>query len=62
MSKIAIERITRLVRTIRRRGFVSMDQLIADLEVSEASVKRDITFLRDRLGCPLEWNRSKRGY
>lgn len=62
MSKISIERITKIVRLIRQRGAVSMDTFVAELEVSKASVKRDFDFLRDRLGCPLEWDRSRRGW
>lgn len=62
MSKVSVERITKIVRLIRKRGSASMTFLIDELEVSEASVKRDLEFLRDRMGCPLEWDRSKRGY
>lgn len=62
MSKISIERITKIVRLIRRMKSVSMAHLKEELEVSEASIKRDIEFLRERLGCPIEWNRSLRGY
>jgi len=62
MSKISIERITKIVRLIRLRGAVSMATFMAELEVSQASVKRDLEFLRDRLGCPLEWDRSRRGW
>lgn len=62
MSKVSIERMTKIVRFIRKRNSVSMAFLKEQLEVSEASIKRDIEFLRDRLGCPMEWNRSLRGY
>lgn len=62
MSKISVERMTKIVRFIRKRRSVSMAFLKEALEVSAASVKRDIEFLRDRLGCPLEWDRSLRGY
>jgi predicted DNA-binding transcriptional regulator YafY len=62
VSKVSIERIDKIVRLIRKRGSVSMPFLKKELEVSEASVKRDIDFLRDRLNCPLEWDRSKSGY
>ncbi|SKC99103.1 Predicted DNA-binding transcriptional regulator YafY, contains an HTH and WYL domains [Burkholderia sp. CF099] len=62
VSKVSIERINKIVRLIRKRGSVSMSLLKEELEVSEASVKRDIEFLRDRLNCPLEWDRSKNGY
>lgn len=62
MSKVSIERITKIVRFIRKRGSASMAFLKEELEVSEATLKRDFEFLRDRLGCPLEWNRTKRGW
>lgn len=62
MSKVSIERITKIVRFIRKRGSASMAFLKQELEVSEATLKRDFEFLRDRLGCPLEWNRTKRGW
>ena len=51
MSKVSIERITKIVRLIRKRGSASMSFLIDELEVSQASIKRDFDFLRDRLGC-----------
>lgn len=62
MSKVSIERITKIVRFIRKRGSASMSFLKDELEVSEATLKRDFAFLQDRLGCPLEWNRTKRGW
>jgi len=62
MSKVSIERISKIVRLIRKRGSISMGVLKDELEVSEASVKRDFDFLKDRLGCPLEWDPKRRGY
>lgn len=62
MSKVSIERISKIVRFIRQRGSAPMSFLKEELEVSEATLKRDFDFLRDRLGCPLEWDRSKRGW
>lgn len=62
MSKVCIERITKIVSFIRQRGSASMSFLKEELEVSEATLKRDFDFLRDRVGCPLEWDRTKRGW
>ena len=62
MSKVCIERITKIVSFIRQRGSASMSFLKEALEVSEATLKRDFDFLRDRVGCPLEWDRTKRGW
>lgn len=62
VSKLNTERMSRIVRLIRRKGVVSMAFLKEELEVSEASLKRDFAFLRDRMGCPLEWDPVRRGY
>jgi predicted HTH transcriptional regulator len=62
VSKVSIERIQKILRLIRRKGAASMQYLMDELEVSQASVKRDLDFLKDRLGCSLEWDASKRGY
>lgn len=62
MSKVSIERITKIVRFIRKRGSAPMSFLKEELEVSEATLKRDFAFLQDRFGCPLEWDRNKRGW
>ncbi len=62
VSNLSIERITKIVRLARRNRSVSMAMLKTTLEVSEPSIRRDITFLRNRLGCPLEWDRAKKGY
>lgn len=62
MSKVSIERITKIVRFIRKRGSASKAFLMEELEFSEATFKRDMDFLRDRLGCPIEWDKRKRGW
>lgn len=62
MSKENTERIHKIVQRIRKRGAVTLDELMRDLEVSRATLKRDFDVLRDRLGCPLVWDKHKRGY
>ncbi|WP_232072295.1 helix-turn-helix transcriptional regulator [Paraburkholderia pallida] len=62
MSKENAERIHKIVQRIRKRGAVTIEELMLDLEVSRATLKRDFDVLRDRLGCPLEWDTHKRGY
>lgn len=39
-----------------------MEELKRELEVSQASVKRDIDFLRSRMGCPIDWDPKKHRY
>src|SRR5437016_4742615 len=36
--------------------------LARELEMSTKSIHRDLEFMRDRLGLPLEWNFNRRGY
>lgn len=36
--------------------------LLRELEISPATLKRDIAILRDRLNAPLEWDRAQRGW
>ena len=56
------ERLYRIESLIRRRGYVSFDDLMSELEVSRATLKRDIAFLRDRMGAPIEYDRFHGGY
>lgn len=62
MPKENSERIRNIVRMIRKRGAVTIRELVDEFEVSNASIKRDFEYLRSRLGCPLEWDGKKRGY
>jgi len=41
---------------------VTREQFLDALEVSPATFKRDLEYLRDRLAAPIVWDREKRGY
>ncbi|MDJ0833442.1 MAG: YafY family protein [Gammaproteobacteria bacterium] len=41
---------------------VSRAQFLEALEISAATFKRDLEYLRDRLGAPIVWDRELRGY
>lgn len=41
---------------------VSMAKLLEELEVSRATVKRDLEYMRDRMHAPIIWERALRGY
>lgn len=41
---------------------VSRAQFLATLEVSAATFKRDLEYMRDRLAAPIVWDRERRGY
>ena len=60
MSKTA--RVYKIELLIRNRGCVSFRELLEELEVSPATLKRDLEYLRDQLGAPIEYDRDGNGY
>ncbi len=60
MTKTA--RVYKIEMLIRNRGHVSFQDLLEELEVSPATLKRDLDYLRDQLGAPIEYDRSSNGY
>lgn len=56
------ERIYRIESLIRHRGAVSFAALREALEVSPATLKRDLEYLRSRLGAPIEYDRDLNAY
>ncbi|MGO4414406.1 helix-turn-helix transcriptional regulator [Cupriavidus sp. KB_39] len=60
-AKISIERFGKIIQLLRKRGPVPMATLTKELEISVASVKRDIEFLKNRFGCHIEWSATERG-
>ena len=60
MAKTA--RLYKIELLIRHRGSVSFAQLLEALEVSPATLKRDLEYLRDQLGAPIEYDRDANGY
>jgi predicted DNA-binding transcriptional regulator YafY len=55
-------RLYRIETLIRSRGNVSFQTLLEELEVSPATLKRDLEYLRSRMGAPIEYDRSANGY
>jgi predicted DNA-binding transcriptional regulator YafY len=60
MTKTA--RYYKIEMLIRQRGHVSFKTLLDELEVSPATLKRDLDVLRDQLGAPIEYDRFLNGY
>ena len=60
MSKT--DRLYKIELLIRQRRHVSFRALREELEVSPATLKRDLEFLRDRLGAPIEYDRDLNAY
>src|SRR5512139_300742 len=55
-------RVYKIDRLIRDRGHVSFRSLLDELEVSPATLKRDLEYLRSRLGAPIVYDRFVNGY
>ena len=56
------ERVYKIEQLIRLRGHLSFRELQDELEVSPATLKRDLDYLRERLGAPIEYDRDVNGY
>ena len=56
------ERLQRMVQMLKAQRVVPRRTFLQRLEVSPATFKRDLEYLRDRLGAPVVWDREQRGY
>jgi len=56
------ERFYRIERLLRERKVVPRSVFLDVLEVSLATFKRDLEYLRERLEVPIEWSADKGGY
>jgi len=56
------ERFYKIDQLLKDRRAVSMAVLMEALDVSRATVKRDLEYMKDRLNAPIVWDRSLRGY
>lgn len=56
------ERIHWLYERLKQGGFPSRQQFLATFEVSVSTFKRDLSFLRDRLGAPIDYDLRRQGY
>ncbi len=56
------ERLYRIQRMLRTHRVVPLAAFLEALEVSRATFKRDLEYLRDRLHAPIVWDRGARGY
>ena len=60
MTKTA--RVYKIEMLIRNHGHVSFQALLDELEISPATLKRDLDYLKDQLGAPIEYDRFLNGY
>lgn len=56
------ERFYRILNLLNTRRAVPREAFLRTLEVSAATFKRDLEYLRDRLDAPVVWDRELRGY
>lgn len=56
------ERFQRIIRMLKQRRVVSRDAFLEALEVSRATFKRDLEYLRDRMDAPILWDAEAGGY
>lgn len=57
-----MERLHRIKYMIQSRGCVPIEDLMTSLEISRATFKRDLDYLRDRMNAPIVYDRSMGGY
>lgn len=56
------ERLYKIDQMLSEYRFVTFDELLEKLEVSRATLKRDLAYMRDRLNAPIIFDRELRGY
>jgi predicted DNA-binding transcriptional regulator YafY len=56
------ERFYRIRRRLLEKGALTRREVEEDLEISHATFKRDIEYLRDRLNVPIVWSRERGAY
>ena len=57
-----IERFYKIDNLLQSRRATPLSVMMEELEVSRATIKRDLEYLRDRLCAPVIWDRALRGY
>lgn len=57
-----LERFFKIDQRLRNSKVVPFDTLRKELEVSKATLKRDLEYMRHRFNAPIEWDRTARGY
>jgi len=57
-----MERLHRIKYLIQSRGCVPIEDFMTSLEISRATFKRDLDYLRDRMNAPIVYDRSMGGY
>src|ERR1035438_452466 len=56
------ERVLRIQQMLQARKVIPREEFLGELEVSLATFKRDLEFLRSRFQVNIEWSRERGGY
>jgi predicted DNA-binding transcriptional regulator YafY len=56
------ERFQRIIRRLHEHRIITRQQIQGELEISLATFKRDLEYLRDRLHAPIVWDVTQQGY
>jgi predicted DNA-binding transcriptional regulator YafY len=56
------ERFYRIRQRLVEKGALTRREIEEDLEISHATFKRDLEYLRDRLNVPILWSRERNAY
>src|SRR4051794_13355729 len=56
------ERFYKIDRLLRQNRYVPVERFLSELDVSLATFKRDIEYMRSRLHAPIVWDRENSGY
>jgi predicted DNA-binding transcriptional regulator YafY len=57
-----IERLYLIDQLLHDKQVVRFDEMLEALQVSPATLKRDLEYMRSRLNAPIEWSRADKGY
>jgi predicted DNA-binding transcriptional regulator YafY len=57
-----LERFFKIRNILGARAFVTRAELLAELEVSPATFKRDLEYMRDRMHLPIVWDAARQAY
>jgi predicted DNA-binding transcriptional regulator YafY len=56
------ERIHKIHQMLTNRKFITTEQFLRELQISVSTLKRDLSFLKDRLNAPLKYDHDLGGY
>jgi proteasome accessory factor B len=62
MTRPPLDRMQRIFQAIKQGRYPNRIRLATDIEVTTKTIQRDIDFMRDRLGLPIDYNDQRQGY